>query len=109
MRKLMVFAIVVIALLGMGSCDPVEYDMMADICGFVLDEDSSEPISGATVSLSPSGKNTTTGTDGYFEFKDLNAQSYSIQVQKSGYSSNRKSVNAIAVEVQNLTITLKKK
>lgn len=95
-----------LALLIMVGCEPVTYDVFATVCGTVVDSETMEPIEGVSVQLSPSSKNTMTTADGRFEFAELDAVQYTITVQKAGYSTNRKLVNAIAGETVETTITM---
>lgn len=98
-----------IALLLLTSCsESTTFDAFSDITGTVIDVDSNEAVQGVSVTLSPTGKSAVTGTDGYFEFLDLEAKQYTIIVQKTGYSSNRKTINATAGETHNLTVTIEK-
>ena len=94
------------ALVMMVGCEPVTYDVFATVCGTVVDRETMEPIEGVSVILSPSAKNQVTGADGRFEFAELDAVQYTITVQKAGYSTNRKLVNAIAGETTETTITM---
>lgn len=87
------------------SCSEPNWDFYADIDGKVLDDNTSEPVENVLVTLSPSGKNATTDADGCFEFRDLEARQYTVTVQKVGYSTNRKTINAISGENE-LTITI---
>ena len=96
-------------MLTMVGCDPVTYDVFATVCGTVVDSDTMEPIEGVSVVLSPSGKNMVTEANGRFEFAELDAVQYTITVQKSGYSTNRKLVNVIAGETTDVTITMDSK
>lgn len=98
-----------LAMLAMVGCEPVTYDVFATICGTVVDSDTMEPIEGVSVILIPSSKNTMTTADGRFEFAELDAVQYTITVQKAGYSTNRKLVNAIAGETVETTITMEVK
>lgn len=108
MKQLRICAML-LALLMLAGCDPMTYDVFATVSGTVVDSETMEPIEGVSVLLSPSGKNKVTGTDGYFEFTELDAIQYTITVQKSGYGTNRKTVNAIAGETTNVTITMEVK
>ncbi len=108
MKRLSICAIL-LALLAMVGCEPVTYDVFANVCGTVVDSDTMEPIEGVSVILSPSGKNIVTKADGRFEFAELDAVQYTITVQKSGYSTNRKLVNAIAGETTDVSITMEVK
>ena len=98
-----------LALLAMVGCEPVTYDVFATVSGTVVDATTMEPIEGVSVQLSPSSKNMVTGANGRFEFAELDAVQYTITVQKAGYSTNRKLVNAIAGETVETTITMEVK
>ena len=98
-----------LALMTMVGCEPVTYDVFATVCGTVVDSETMESIEGVSVQLSPSSKNMVTGADGRFEFAELDAVQYTITVQKSGYSTNRKLVNTIAGETAETTITMEVK
>ena len=91
------------------SCNPVTYDTFCTITGTVVDLDSGEPIQSAVVTLTPKGYNTYTGSDGYFEFHDLDPQSYTLQVSKTGYFTNRKTITPDAGDVKDVFLTLQKK
>lgn len=97
------------ALVMMVGCEPVTYEVFATVSGTVVDATTMEPIEGVSVLLSPSGKNTVTKADGRFEFAEVDAMQYTITVQKSGYSTNRKLVNAIAGETTDVSITMEVK
>lgn len=108
MRRAIIYAMSLL-LLTMVGCNPVTYDVFATICGTVVDNETMEPIEGVSVVLSPSAKNQVTGVDGRFEFTELDAIQYTITVQKSGYSTNRKLVNTIAGETTEAIITIEVK
>lgn len=78
------------------------------ITGTVIENPTGNPVSNATVTLSPSGKNTYTGSDGHFEFIDLDEAQYTMTVQKIGYVTNRKIVTLSAGSTQTVSITLEK-
>jgi hypothetical protein len=86
--------------------DPTE--TFATLYGVVNDAETSDPIAGATITLSPGGKTQLTGADGRFEFVDLDAAQYTVTVQKTGYQTNRKTVTAVATEKTEANIPLKK-
>ena len=100
----MLMALVIIV-----GCEPVTYEVFATVSGTVVDATTMEPIEGVSVILSPSGKNIVTKADGRFEFAELDAVQYTITVQKAGYSTNRKLVNAIAGETADVSITMEVK
>lgn len=98
----------VLSLVLFASCSPVTYDVFSTITGTVVDEQTKDPINGVSVILSPSGKNSITGSDGYFEFQDLEAGQYTLTVQATGYSTNRKTVTVVPGEVEQISMTMKK-
>lgn len=95
-------------LLLASACSKTEYDIYSNISGTVMDVDNGEPIGQATVTLTPGGLNTYTGSDGHFDFKELEAQQYTVTVQKTGYQANRKTVDAPSGETVNISLTMKK-
>ncbi len=107
MKSIKLIALVAIVTL-FSACEPVNINFFSTICGTVVDVDTTNPIEGVSVILSPTGKNAITGTDGYFEFSDLEPFQYTVTVQKIGYSTNRKTINAVAGETNQFTITMKK-
>lgn len=90
------------------SCNPVEWDTFSTVCGVVVDLESQSPIGGVSVYLSPGGNSNMTGSDGYFKFTGLEAQQYTLTVQKKGYKTNRRTITAIAGETHEISITLAK-
>lgn len=101
--------LVIVAACLFTACKPESYDTYGNIVGTVIDVDSGEPVQQVTVTLTPTGKNTYTGTDGMFDFPELEAQQYTVTVQKSDYEGNRKIVNVVAGETTNVSLTMKKK
>lgn len=83
-------------------------ELSCAIMGAIIDLDTGDPVQQATVTLSPSGLNAYTGYDGTFVFFDLDARQYTITAQKAGYITNRKTFTAVAGDIVNITLTLKK-
>ena len=109
MKKTITFLSVCVALLLLASaCTRTEYDLFGNISGTVIDVDTGEPVQQATVTLSPTSKNTYTGMDGQFEFHELEASQYTVTVQKTGYQANRKLVNVNAGETTDVALVMKK-
>jgi hypothetical protein len=106
MKKTLLFLLALIALTT--SCEPVTYDTFGGISGEVVDLDTGAPVQQATVTLSPTGMNTYTGSDGTFEFIDLDERQYSVTVQKTGYITNRKNVTIVAGRVITIKLTLQR-
>lgn len=80
------------------SCTKDEVETMGTIYGIVNDADNGEPLQNAAVSLKPTGKTTNTGSDGSYEFQDMEPGQYTIQIQKMGYKTNTKRITVVAGE-----------
>lgn len=107
-RKTILILTGILLLAFVSSCTEYDYDIYATITGKVLDADTMQPIENVNVYITPTSNNYMTLSDGCFEFAELDAAQYTITVQKSGYSTNRKSVNALAGETTDVTITMSK-
>lgn len=90
------------------ACKPEKFEAFGDMVGIVVDKETDDSIAGVTVTILPTSKNTYTGSDGQFEFKDLDVQQYTVTAQKTGYQSNRKIVNVVAGETVTVSIELQK-
>jgi hypothetical protein len=108
MKRLLSTCIVLLCALAYSGCTKGEYGIYATLYGVVVDHATAEPVSGASVVLSPGGKTKTTGSYGSYEFSDLDAAQYTITVQKTGYQTNRKTVTAVADEKTEANIPLTK-
>lgn len=95
MKKLILLAIIALAFVG---CTQDEYTLFGTISGTVTDINTGEPIGNVSLTLSPSGKTTVTGSDGNFEFVDLVANQYKIQARHINYKTDTKTVNVLAGE-----------
>ena len=65
------------------ACAPEE--LPGSIYGTVVDKATGEPIKSAGVELSPIGLKTVTGSEGQFEFTELDPGKYTLLVTKTGY------------------------
>ena len=65
------------------ACAPE--DLPGSIYGTVVDKATGEPIKSAGVELSPVGLKTVTGSEGQFEFTELDPGKYTLLVTKTGY------------------------
>ena len=68
------------------GCTEKEEDLKGTIYGTVTDLQTNEPIGGVNVKLKQTGEATLTGSDGSFEFKDLDANKYSLSFSKAEYA-----------------------
>ena len=66
------------------SCKPKEEEL-GSIYGVVTDKATGEPVKTAGVELQPLGLKTVTGSEGQFEFNELEAGDYNLLVTKTGY------------------------
>lgn len=107
MKKLVFFLTICLALLLNSCAKPIE-DYSTSIYGTVIDADTYEPLQGVLLTLIPSTKNCYTGSNGYYEFADLEAQKYTITAQLSGYQADRKSFNLYPKDRLEITFSLKK-
>ena len=78
-------------LVSCGASDPV--DITGNIVGVVYDAERNEPLQGVSMALTPLGKTTTTSQNGSYSFKDIDAGTYRVQAQKTGYKEDSKSVD----------------
>ncbi|MBQ8593843.1 MAG: carboxypeptidase regulatory-like domain-containing protein [Bacteroidaceae bacterium] len=83
------------SILVLGACSKDEEVFTGNIAGKVTDAATGEVLQGVTVTITPGGDARTTGSDGYFEFRDLEPKQYEIQARKSGYTTNNKTVTVI--------------
>lgn len=104
-RILIIFALATLFV----ACSPVEYDTTATITGTIVENESGDPIGQVTVTLKPGGNNTYTGSDGHFEFNNIEAQHYEIWVQKTGYKTDKKSIETRGGETVSVTIKMEKR
>ena len=66
------------------------------ISGSVSDKNTGEPVATVNAILSSGGNATVTGSDGSFEFTELNPGEYTVNISKEGYNGNNKTVTVVA-------------
>lgn len=109
MKKTVISIVIGAVILFISSaCTKTQYDLFGNITGIVVDKESGEPLGQVAVTLSSGGLNTYTGSDGHFEFKEIDAGSNKVWVQKTGYQSNNKSIEVLSGETIDISITMKK-
>lgn len=90
MKKRVIWYLLPVITIVLGAfiygCTEKEEDLKGSIYGTVTDLQNNEPIGGVNVKLSPSGEATLTGSDGSFEFKDLDANNYYLSFSKAEYA-----------------------
>lgn len=108
-KALRILALVGFIMLTATSCKKENYEnITATVAGTVLDFDTGEPIGNATITMTPGGLNTYTGSDGTFQFNEVEAQQYTLTAQKTGYKADRKTINPNAGETLNVSIAMRK-
>lgn len=80
------------------SCTEEERDYTGNIQGIVTESGTTTPLSGVQVNVVNLGTSTTTGSDGQFNFNNIDADNYQLQFKKNGYVTNMRSVNVRAGE-----------
>ena len=111
MKKIFFGIAAVLMLLSISSCTKTKHDTSGSLLVSVLEIVSSselEPLSGVNVTLNPGGMSSATGSDGWVEFKDLAPQQYTIQVQKTGYQTNRTTTTVVVGETKQVVIPMQK-
>ena len=84
MKRSLYFVFGLLLVCGMyQACAPEE--LPGSIYGTVVDKATGEPIKAAGVELSPSGLKTVTGSEGQFEFTELDPGKYTLIITKTGY------------------------
>ena len=97
----MVLKICVLFLLScsIAGCAKDEVETTGSVYGIITNADNGEPVSGVIISLNPGGKSASTGSDGRYEFLNLEPEQYTVQAMCSGYKSNTKRITVVAGEI----------
>lgn len=99
MRKLIAMLLSAVAVVLITSCeDETAYDFYGSIYGMISDAQTNAPVAGAQVMLSPGNVTTVTGSDGHYEFQNLDAGQYKLSVYAAGYSVNTRQVTVVSGE-----------
>ena len=89
MKKFLTLLTIALSLVFINhSCKPKEEELEPEpgsIYGVVTDKATGEPVKTAGVELQPLGLKTVTGSEGQFEFNELEAGDYKLFVTKTGY------------------------
>ena len=90
--------------------DPV--NVQGNIEGTVLDAETNQAVSGVNVNIVSNSSTTfaeqskTTGSDGKFSFKDLEAGNYKLTFRKTGYTDNSKNIALSAGQTSSSDVSL---
>lgn len=106
MKKLLSVVLTAFALV---SCAKDIVELSGDIQGVVKDYNYGQFISNCQVSLSPSGKMTTTDNVGVFGFTDIEPGEYVLVFSKAGYVEESIKVTVVTGQITEASIMLKAK
>jgi len=76
------------------------------IRGEVVDATTGDPLAGARVRLSPTGRTASTAADGSFSFTELEPRTYTITAEAEGYSQASREVSCRAGETAEVVLAL---
>lgn len=77
------------------------------LSGVVVDRTTGSPLPGATVQLSPTGRGQATDGEGQFLFRNIEPDTYELEVRFVGYATHRETVEVKAGERTRVTIDLR--
>ena len=92
------FLLIALAIVSLCSCSKDEVEVYGGIYGTIRDALTGTPIYNAEISLSPGQRTTVSGTNGTYDFQNLESMQYSLSVTASGYVYNTRQVNVIPGE-----------
>ena len=78
------------------SCSQDDIVMFGGVYGVVRDSATGDGIRNAAVTISPGNYTYTTGSDGQFQFSDLEAGTYTIHCVANGYNANSRQLTIYA-------------
>jgi hypothetical protein len=84
--KKIIYSVMAVALVMGGCAENEKGEQIGGIYGVIADKATGEPVKSAGVQLSPTGTKTVTGSEGQYEFAELQAGDYAITVTKTGYA-----------------------
>ena len=85
MKKSLYLLLGILLICGIYQACAPDVELPGSIYGVVADKATGEPIKSAGVELSPSGLKTITGSEGQFEFTELDPGKYTLLITKTGY------------------------
>jgi TolB protein len=90
------------------SCkeNTIQPEMFGSITGFILSQDDSKPVDGASITTTPPSNAIVSGKDGKFSFNELPVGNYTVNVSKKGYKKSSVSVSVKEGQTANATIFL---
>ena len=109
MKKTIAWMACLLGIILISSCSKDEDVMTGTISGFVSEyAGANTPIAGASITLNGKGITKVTGSDGRFEFTDLEPGTYTIAASANTYQSTTKQVTVYAGQTINCDFQLAK-
>lgn len=96
-----------ISLCAFISCTQPVVEVFGSISGYVVSENNGEAVSGARVTISPTGSSQVTAVDGEFLFDNLDPQEYTLSIKKDGYQDMSQKVSVKAALTSTVQVLLK--
>ena len=93
----------------LNSCkDNLEQEVTGSIIGTVADATTGEPVPTVNVSLDPGGKSAITGSDGNYLFSEIDPGSYTLSINKQGYTADSKVIKVESEKTTNGDFLIKR-
>ncbi len=106
MKKLTILILIFSSLIFFSCADkPTETTTLGSVCGTVFDQSNNSELSGVTISIQNIG-NRTTNNQGYYEFLDLEEDTYTLVAEKAGYVTETAQVEIEANTNKEVNFTL---
>lgn len=107
MKKVFSILFCTICLLYLAGCSKDEEVMTGAISGLVTDiTNANTAVAGVTVTLSPTGLTKTTGSDGRYEFPEVEPGTYTVSVKADHFQQDSKTVTVYAGQTANADFQL---
>ena len=97
MKKLFFGLILLMTSLFIG-CTTDDVVLFGSIYGTVTNSKTGEPVQNAEIILSPGNFTTVSGSNGHFEFGNLDAGQYKLGIEAEGFEYNSRQVNVVPGE-----------
>ena len=106
MRRTVFFLFCIAAMLS--SCTSTEVEVSSALSGEVIDVDTSQPLAGCVVSISPGKRSVSTDGNGSFDFGTLDMGEYRVVVNLNGYGMSETDVRLEPSKSLHIKIKMKK-